>query len=371
MSEHEQWQWQEPGTVWKGAGLYHVTMTVPSREPLLGTLVVPDNDPRQAKVERTALGNAIVDCLMSVPVFHPEVQVLHFRLMPDHLHAILYVRRKMEKGIASVVAGFWRAARTIGRRASFAATSRGNCQEERFAATSRGNCQEERFAHESSSFIPTGCRENRQDSLRDVIGNDAYYRLSPIFTEKPHLRSMGHNTQLPATVRYLDMNPERLATKRLKPGYFRVQEGVEIGGRIYAAVGNIAVLHAEDFRPVHVRRMMVEAADHGETQPLRDYMNGCILAARKGAVMVSPFISPKEKEVLAVLMQEQRPVIYIADNGFREYYKPSDGLFDAVAAGRMLILSPWPYDAAKRHVTREECVEMNRMAEEISSFSPN
>ena len=68
-------------------------------------------------------------------------------------------------------------------------------------------------------------------------------------------------------------------------------------------------------------------------------------------------------------MQEQRSVIYIADNGFREYYKPSDRLFDAVAEGRMLILSPWEYDAGKRRVSREECVEMNRMAEEICAFS--
>ena len=35
--------------------------------------------------------------------------------------------------------------------------------------------------------------------------------------------------------------------------------------------------------------------------------------------------------------------------------------------GRVLILSPWEYDAQKRHVTRAECVAMNQMAEEICS----
>lgn len=39
------WQWQAPGTAWKGVGLYHITLTIPSREPLLGTLLIPDNDP--------------------------------------------------------------------------------------------------------------------------------------------------------------------------------------------------------------------------------------------------------------------------------------------------------------------------------------
>ena len=57
--------------------------------------------------------------------------------------------------------------------------------------------------------------------------------------------------------------------------------------------------------------------------------------------------------------------VALADNGFREYYKPADALFDACAAGRVLILSPWPYDAGKRHISRADCVMLNGMAEEI------
>ena len=68
---------------------------------------------------------------------------------------------------------------------------------------------------------------------------------------------------------------------------------------------------------------------------------------------------------MEVLLREQRPFILLADNGFRDYYKPSDNLFDACAAGRVLILSPWQYDARKRHISREECVALNALAEEI------
>jgi hypothetical protein len=108
---------------------------------------------------------------------------------------------------------------------------------------------------------------------------------------------------------------------------------------------------------------------HGEHQPLRDYKNACVLKARQAVVMVSPFISDKEKEVMVVLLAEEHPIIILADNGFGEYYKPSDGIFDSVAEGRVLILSPWEYDPKKRHVTRAECVAMNRMAEEICASS--
>ena len=68
---------------------------------------------------------------------------------------------------------------------------------------------------------------------------------------------------------------------------------------------------------------------------------------------------------MAVLLKEGHPFVYIADNGFRDYYKPQDSLFDAVAQKQVLILSPWVYDPHKKGVSRAECVEMNKMAEEI------
>lgn len=67
--EREHWQWQEPGTAWKGAGLYHITLTVTDRQPLLGMLDIPDSNPAKARVSRSAFGDALVDCLMSIPVF--------------------------------------------------------------------------------------------------------------------------------------------------------------------------------------------------------------------------------------------------------------------------------------------------------------
>ena len=164
---------------------------------------------------------------------------------------------------------------------------------------------------------------------------------------------------------YVRMNPQRLATKRLMPGFFRVQKGINIAGRSFDGVGNVALLHAEHYDVVHVRSVWVKAAERGDSQPLRDYMNGCVLKARKGVVMVSPFISQQEKQVMQVLINEQHPFILLADNGFRDYYKPSDALFDACTAGRVLILSPWPYDANKRHISRADCVALNNIAEEF------
>lgn len=319
--DNNQWHWQESCKAWKGVGIYHVTMVVPSREPLLGELIFPDNDPKQARVERTELGNKIVDELYHLGKVHSEIRILQFCLMPDHLHFIIHVTKPTTLSVREMIRGYWQGAKRYGREYTL--------------------------------------------SIEPELNSGPINKVNPIFTERPFIRPLSHKGQLQAMYQYVRMNPQRLATKRLMPGFFRVQEGIEIAGCTYRGVGNIALLQVERYAPVHVRRTMVEAAEHGELQTLRDYMNGCVLAARKGTVMVSPFISQQEKAVMDVLIKEKHPFIYIADNGFRDYYKPSDGLFDAVAEGRVLILSPWEYDAGKKHVTRAECVEMNRMAEDI------
>ena len=285
MAEQEKWEWQKSGTAWRGIGVYHITLTVPSREPLFGTLVIPENNPTNARIERTALGNAVVDELYVMCRHYPAIRILQFCLMPDHLHAVIHVTKVMETSIRSVVRGYWQGV-------------------------------------------------NRRGQLHTMI-------------------------------RYVQMNPQRLATKRLKPGYFRVQKDIVIGERKYDGVGNVGLLLEEGYDTVHVRSVMVKAAEHSDVKELRDYMNSRVLLARKGVVMVSPFISPQEKLVMQVLLQEQHPIILLTDNGFRDYYKPADTLFDACAAGRLLILSPWPYDEGKRHISRSECVALNAMAEEI------
>lgn len=327
MSE-DKWQWQT-GRIWRGVGIYHVTMVVPNRMSLLGDLVIPHDDPEQAYVARKELGEAILKLMFMIPDYHPEVEIIQFSLMPDHIHFILHVKRTMNKGIASVVRGFWQGAKKAGNLYA-------------------------------SSILPDNIRSDEPE-------------WNPIFTEKPFIRPLSCKGQLQSMIRYVQMNPQRLATKRLKPGYFCVQENVQLGEHTYSAVGNIKLLYAEKYAPVHVRSIWIkEAEEQGDDKTLRIYKNACVREAREGTVMVSPYISEHEKTVLEVLIKEKHPVIYIADNGFGRYFKPSDALFDAVAEGRLLILSPWPYDPSKKRVSREECVKMNGMAEEIcNTLSPN
>ena len=328
------WHWQEPGTAWKGIGIYHMTLTTAGRRPVLGKLEIPEQDPAKAYVAETPLAKDLVQCLLHLHDHFPEIRVLQFCVMPDHLHAIIHVWRPMPRSIRMVARSFFQAAKRL---------SSANSSSRSADASSRSS-----IASELYSDIPV-------------------FAPAPLFDERPFLRPLSRHGQLSAMIRYVQMNPARLATKRLKPGFFCVQHNVEINGRMCDAVGNIFILSEEHRSPVHVRHDLVNLAKAGNDQPLRDYMNDCVKAAREGTVMVSPYISSFEKDVLNVLLKEKRNIILLADNGFGKFFKPSDALFDAVAEGRLLILSPFPYDPNKRDITRPECVALNNFAEEISA----
>ena len=330
MTEQEHWKWQEPGTAWRGICTYHITLTIPSREPLLGTLVIPDGDPAQARVERTALGNAVVDELYVMCRHYPAIRILQFCLMPDHLHAIIRVTQVMDTSIRSVIRGYWQGVKKLGRAYTLSVSP----------------------ASGPSSVSPVSRPLAVPPEFNSGPTPQAPTWPFPIFTERPFIRPLSRRGQL----------------HRLKPGFFHVQRDIIIHGRSYDGVGNTMQLMAQSFAPVHVCSAMVAAAEHGETESLRNYMNSCVLKARQGVVMVSPFISTQEKMVMQVLLREQRPFIILLDNGFRDFFKPSDALFDACASGRVLLLSPWPYDATKRHISRADCVALNQMAEEICSM---
>ena len=224
MEEKYQWHWQEPGTAWRGVGVYHVTLTVPSREPLFGRLVIPGNDATKARIERTALGNAVIDELFVMCRHYPVIRILQFCLMPDHLHFVIHVTQVMEASIRSVIRGYWQGVKKLGRAYTLSVSAELN------SATTNPGCP-------PPSTVPNpGCPS---------------YPF-PIFTERPFIRPLSRRGQLETMMHYVRMNPQRLAIKRLKPGYFHVQKNIAIGGRQYDGVGNAALLMEAAFDTVHV-----------------------------------------------------------------------------------------------------------------------
>lgn len=125
-------------------------------------------------------------------------------------------------------------------------------------------------------------------------------------------------------------------------------------------VGNGALLAAKRKLPLICHR-----ADASRFEQQREAV---LQAARDGAVIVSAFISPKEREIMKQLLQELLPVIEVVDNGFAERYKPIGKSFYAVAEERLCQITPWSYEYQRDvSVNREMCMVMNELVRVIST----
>lgn len=150
---------------------------------------------------------------------------------------------------------------------------------------------------------------------------------------------------------------ERLKAER--PELFEVMYGVDLGHHCYEALGNVGLLQLP-MKPVHVR-MLWNAEDR------RNYKNWCILEGRQGTVLVGPFISTDEKQVMRVALKEGLPVVQLLVNGLPDADSLPDELMGACAEGRLLLMAPWPDRDAKLPLTRQECQTLNKMAEELAA----
>ena len=63
-------------------------------------------DQVEARVERSALGEAVFSHFRRIAEFTPEIRPLYCEIMPDHLHLILHVVRPMKRPLGNAIAGF-------------------------------------------------------------------------------------------------------------------------------------------------------------------------------------------------------------------------------------------------------------------------
>ena len=227
----------------------------------------------------------------------------------------------------------------------------------------------------TGSIGMTAKREKEMGSLGMVIKgfkmgcNKAYWRIYGMNTApRKGLFELGYNDkvllherQLEGWKKYLDDNPRRLMVKRMNPGLFTVMQNKEVVGRRCQMVGNCFLLDIPDKVAVVVHRRYTEV----ELRRLREEWLAC---GERGGVLVSAAISTKEKEVLREAMNRGYRIVLLRENGFPRLYKPCGESFYACSEGLLLQISPWNYHMEKKTITREQCLELNEMAERIAEW---
>ena len=74
---------------------------------------------------------------------------------------------------------------------------------------------------------------------------------------------------------------------------------------------------------------------------LEELLSKLTAKAERGAVLVSPWISPGEKAVKAEALARGGRIVHLLAEGMGRYYKPGGRDFDFCSEGRMLLLSPF------------------------------
>ena len=340
-------------------GTYMLTLVVEGRMPLLGRLegrvnARPGNGDAP-KVVLSELGTAIVtEEIPKINRYYPQVEVWKVCIMPDHVHLIVRVKEDLRGDQAME---------------SLGTETRGGHDSAQTRETDSALVMEK----EEATMGMTAKRGKEMESLGMVVKgfklgcNRAYRRIygmkkmtgKGLFELGYNDKLMLHEGQLKGWKKYLDDNPRRLMVKRMNPGLFTVMLNKVVAGRRCQMVGNCFLLDIPDKVAVIVHRRYSEE----DLCRLRKEWLAC---GERGGVLVSAAISIKEKEVLREAMNRGYRIVLLRENGFPRLYKPCGESFDACSEGLLLQISPWEYHMEKKTITREECLELNEMAERIA-----
>ena len=228
--------------------------------------------------------------------------------MPDHLHAIIFVKQRIPLHLGKIINGF------------------------------KVSCNRAYRQFKEQGFIKSDHSGLWEDGYNDTI--------------------LDQEGQLHRMKDYIFDNPRRLAIKRAHPDYFQVQRNVKEGDYTFAALGNIFLLDAPCLMQVQCSRSLtVEQI----TEKCRYFLS----QAQNGAVLVSPSISSGEKAIMKAAFEQGYPVIILQENGFAPLAKPGGRRFSACAQGRLLMLAPWEHHNDRRQIRRDQCLNLNEMARVI------
>ena len=315
------------GHDYTGRQIYMITMVNEGRRPLFGQVAgksdAPEDSEEKPRIELTELGQRVAEEWWATSQHHPEIEIVALEMMPDHLHGILFVKEKMEAPRGMALRGF------------------------------KQSCN--RHYRELVLGVPYVALPTQQTDPRDRRGEDRSHGL--LFARGYNDRLLLRSGQLDTWVRYLADNPRRLLMKREHPDLFRVQRNVQAVGFTFSAIGNRFLLD----RPF---RLQVQCSRSLTEKEIAAKVQECLSAARQGAVLVSPAISPGEKAVMRAAFDAGLPLVYLQENGFTDLAKPG-GRMEACARGQLLILAPWEHHNEQLTIRRGQCLALNDIARRL------
>ena len=405
-------------------GYFFITLNTRNYAPILSFITgrpdAPDDAPDAPACEYTELGRKVMAVWQSVPRFHPQVEIIAAEAMPDHFHGLLRLLPGNRKHLGHLVGSFmggcthgywdtlgidWRKDRAErlakgahalppDRDRDHTCSFRGPSlfvrgyndmeavtpeqvqtklryiREQARRALIKGTLRDRFLVHRSCT-----ARGWTLDTIRRGLRADRFYAHNPdrlehilrsllpripmlpaIVSASPSASSSASSSASPSASSSASSSASPSASSSASP---TASPSASSPKPLLSYVGCSALLSAERKLPL---------VCHRSDAPFFERQRDAVLrAAREGAVIVSAFVSPKEREIGRLLLMEQLPVIEVCDNGFGDRYKPSGKSFYACAENRLVQISPWNYEyCPDLAVNREVCLVMNELARVIA-----
>lgn len=290
---------------------YMITLALaPGRPPLSSLSPLSPSDNSAPRLSLTPLGLEIDKILRSIPQFHPEIALRTMVIMPDHIHLLLSVLHELPRPLGMLIGAI------------------------------SGTC-----SHAYWALFPSA-------------------KQQPLFKHGYHDRIIWREGLLETVANYINDNPRRLLIKRTLPDLFTRYNHLQIGNMEFAAYGNIFLLRDFDRQQVVVHR-----ADSPQTRSAnaRRWLD----CARNNGVLISPFISPAEREIRREAIAAGGRIIQLQREGFEERFKPAGADFELCSQGRLLLLAPWPENLRRAKVSRSQALAMNALAANLAALPPS
>ncbi len=257
----------------------------------------------------TDTGRRVQQGLLGISGFYEQVKLGQYQIMPDHLHAMVHVVRKLPEGVTlqRVIRGF-----KIG--------------------------------------VNRACREA------------AGVKEFKIFEKGMHHSLVFSREHLDREVVYIRDNVRRLRLRRANPHLFRkpkkvmtTPDGIDLWG-----IGNHFLLQ-------HPRRIRIQFSRRTPESSWPAILEDLEYYLEQGFVFVSPFISPFERRALTEIIDRGGRAIHLTHVFMSERYKPGGRLFDLCCEGRLLELSVASAFTRGAKLDRAACLRMNEVAKAVAS----
>lgn len=330
-------------------GIYMITMATEGRLPLFGTLkgdplVTNGNDKPQ--IVLSPLGEQVKACWFDIPSYYPEVSVIKLCIMPDHIHGVLFVKENMPHHLGTIINGFKSGTRKAARELGIITAT---------LSPSPQPSPTVKYTEASTLSVPSVLYT---EASPQSTPPQSHHALGVLWEPGYNDRILLQEGQLQRMLDYLDDNPRRLLLKQAHSQYFKPLGKLTIAGLEMEAMGNTALLN----NPV---KLQVQCSRHLYNNEIEQRKQYFLNAAKQGAVIVSPCISPGEKQIATAILEAQLPLIVLLLKGFPPFFKPQPRYLMACAEGRLLMLSPYPWQNEKIENMRQRCLHLNDIAAEI------